>query len=85
MSWPTVLFLTNFCRELFYLSRDGRPLAVEIAANPAFRAANPHPLGTATFEHPGWWNAAADGKRFLVTKSGPPTYTVVLNWQAGLK
>ena len=34
-----------------------------------------------------FWDSAANGKHFLrvATKSGPQPYTVVLNWQAGLK
>jgi hypothetical protein len=33
------------------------------------------------------WDSAADGRRFLMlaTKNGSQPYTVVLNWQAGLK
>jgi hypothetical protein len=35
------------------------------------------------------WDASADGKRFLIdvpaTESTPAPFTVVLNWQAGLK
>ena len=70
-------------RELFYRSRGGRVMAVEIATKPAFRAGNPQSLGSL----PGAWDSATDGKRFLVlaSKSGPQPYTVVLNWQAGLK
>jgi hypothetical protein len=72
-------------RELYYLSlADRRLMAVEIATIPVFRAGNPQPLGVLTF---GSWDSAADGRRFLTlaTKSGPQPYTVVLNWQAGLK
>jgi Tol biopolymer transport system component len=70
-------------RELFYRSRGGRVMAVEIATKLAFRAGSPQSLGSL----PGAWDSAADGKRFLVlaSKSGPQPYTVVLNWQAGLK
>lgn len=71
-------------RELYYRSRDGRVQAVEIAASPAFRAGNPQPLGVVTSVS---WDSTADGKRFLsaANKSGTQEYTVVLNWQAGLK
>jgi len=69
-------------RELYYRSREGRLMAVEIATNPAFRAGMPQPLGifADAWESP-------DGKRFLAraAKNGPQSYTVVLNWQAGLK
>ena len=63
-------------------------MAAEIATNPAFRAGKPQPLGPLLTPGTGWvWDAAADGKRFLVAapKGGPEPYTVVLNWQAGLK
>jgi serine/threonine protein kinase/Tol biopolymer transport system component len=72
-------------RELYYRSQDGRAMAVNIATDPAFRAGKPQPLG---FVFNGLWDCASDGERFLVmapksTASEP--YTVVLNWQAGLK
>jgi hypothetical protein len=59
-------------------------MAVEIGANPGFRAGSPQLLGAFIF---GTWDSAADGRRFLrlATTSGPQPYTVVLNWQAGLK
>ena len=59
-------------------------MAVEIATSPAFRAGNPQPLGLLTSA---LWDSAADGRRFLglANESGPQPYTVVLNWQAGLK
>jgi Tol biopolymer transport system component len=71
-------------RELYYRSRGGELMAVEIATNPTFRAGNPQPLGVLTFVY---WDSAADGRRFLrmTTKGGSQPYTVVLNWQAGLK
>jgi hypothetical protein len=79
-------------RELYYRSRSGGLLAVEIATNPAFRAEKPQPLGVLT---PAFvnsvgsstWDSAADGRRFLkvANTKGPQPYTVVLNWQAGLK
>ena len=64
-------------------------MAVEIATNPVFRAKKPRPLGTLLrwFRSYNPWDSTTDGKRFLVPapKSGPEPYTVVLNWQAGLK
>jgi hypothetical protein len=65
-------------------------MAAEIAANPEVRAGKPQPLGPssplqgASFV----WDSTADGKRFLLAqtpKRGPEQFTVVLNWQAGLK
>jgi len=60
-------------------------MAVEIATNPVFRAGNPRPLGVLTSAL--GWDSAADGRRFLslAPKGGPQPFTVVLNWQAGLK
>ena len=71
-------------RELYYVSADRRVMAVDVAANPEFRAGNPKPLGVSVS---GWgWDCTADGKRFisLADKGGSP-YEAVLNWQAGLK
>jgi hypothetical protein len=76
-------------RELDYLTfPDERMMAVEIAAGPAFRAGKPQPLGWSIPPRAAW-DATADGKRFLVavpkSSSGPESYTVILNWQTGLK
>jgi len=78
-------------RELYYNARDGQPMAVEIATTPEFKSGKPQPLGFAT-EHRSYsgvlWDNTADGRRFLVaaTKDNKPEpYTVILNWQAGLK
>jgi len=76
-------------RELYYQSiYDGRLMAVEIVTTPVFRAGTPRPLGLVFPLDTGTpWDTAADGKRFLVAaESGKPEpYTVVLNWQTGLK
>jgi Tol biopolymer transport system component len=78
-------------RELYYLGGGGRIMAVEIATNPVFQAGKPQPVGplansrgTSPF---GLWDSTADGKHFLrvAARSGPEPYTVVMNWQAGLK
>ncbi len=80
-------------KELLYFS--GRKLmAVDISTNPAFKAGIPKVLfeaplfaGTTLSLH--HWDAAADGKRFLInTEAGENNsapITVVLNWAAGLK
>jgi len=73
-------------RELYYLSGQ-KLMAVEITTSPVFRAGKPRPLGLVIPRGAGW-DATGEGKRFLVAapKSGKPEpYTVVLNWQAGLK
>ncbi len=78
--------------ELYYRSREGWLMAVEIATNPTFRPGKPQPVVPLS-PGPQWpfpmnlWDSTADGKRFFgaAVKSGPEPYTVVLNWQAGLK
>ncbi|MCX6621931.1 MAG: hypothetical protein NTY38_12830, partial [Acidobacteria bacterium] len=73
-------------RELYYRADYRKLMAVEIATKPAFRAGSPRPLGTLTLAS--GWDVAADGRRFLGLVTGseaPPSYTVVLNWQEGLK
>jgi eukaryotic-like serine/threonine-protein kinase len=81
-------------RELYYRSlSDGKVMAVEIETNPTFRAATPRPLGTALPLPAAWpdlgslWDSTADGRRFLTltTVKSREQYTLVLNWQAGLK
>jgi len=79
-------------QELYYLSvpdydsmPDGTAMLVELATSPTFRAGKPEPIGILAPLF--WWDSTADGKRFLgaITQGGPQPYTVVLNWQAGLK
>ncbi len=73
-------------RELFYFNSD-KMMAVEIEPGPAFRARTPKML----FEGPyqgvsGSYDVTADGKRFLMLRSGAGTETgpaqvhVVLEW-----
>jgi Tol biopolymer transport system component len=70
-------------RELFYRAPSG-VMAVEIAAGPAFRAGETCPEEIHARSPV---VSSADGSRFLtlVPRSGPRPYTVVVNWQAGLK
>jgi eukaryotic-like serine/threonine-protein kinase len=79
-------------RELYYRSNPGGTIMeVEIATNPVFRPGKPQALGplSITQGSSGFvWDCTADGRRFLApaaAKTGPVPYTVVLNWQAGLK
>ena len=72
-------------KELYYATPEGKMMAVQIAA---LKAGIPQPL----FPMPPNaldWDASADGKRFLVAvpinESTPAPFTVVLNWQTGLK
>jgi len=64
-------------------------MAVEIATNPVFRHGKPQPVGPLVLQGPysGAWDSTADGRRFLApaAKSGPEPFTVVLNWQTGLR
>jgi hypothetical protein len=75
-------------KELYYLSLDLRLMAVEIKSSgeilePGVPALlfEPHPLPT-------FFDAAADGQRFLVMSSGveqSPPITLVQNWAPALK
>jgi serine/threonine protein kinase len=77
-------------KELFYISVDRRSMmSAGIATKPAFEASPPKmlfPLPAALGAPPA---VSADGKRFLVpvpvAQSGPQQFTIVQNWQAGLK
>ncbi len=78
-------------KELYYRASDGKLMAVEITASTVFRAEIPKALfrmpsegGPAAGSR---WDVASDGKRFLmpVAQSTATPFTVVLNWQVGLK
>jgi len=80
-------------KELYYVAADGKLMAVEIATNPVFQAGvpkalfqTPLPPSSAAREP---WAITPDGKRFLLLalgwQNGQAPFTVVLNWQAGLK
>jgi hypothetical protein len=66
-------------------------MAVEISTNPSFRAGKPQrvgPLPDSQRDFPTIaWDASADGKFLMAAraKGRPESFTVVLNWQAGLK
>ena len=79
-------------KELFYLSADLKAIqSVEIATKPDFKSS----LTTLSVPVPGNPNAVAtpaisgDGQSFLVpvpvASAAPPQFTLVMNWQAGLK
>jgi serine/threonine protein kinase len=81
-------------KELFFISPDGKLVAVEVRQIPEFQVGSPKPLfqtqiwgaGGVTNGHR--WDAVPDGQRFLInsaTATAPSSITVVLNWQAGLK
>jgi hypothetical protein len=63
-------------------------MAVDVTAGAVFQAGTPKPFFKV---QPGvtLWDVTADGTRFLVAEllgqSAPAPFTVVLNWQEGLK
>ncbi|MBZ5696531.1 MAG: protein kinase [Acidobacteriia bacterium] len=75
-------------KELFYLSLDGQAMAVDVSTAGVFQAGIPKTL----FKVPRgvlFWDVSTDGKRFLMPSpsaaSAQPPFTVVLNWETGLK
>lgn len=82
-------------KELFYLSFDGKLMAVDVTEGREFKVGTPKPL----FQAPatsiqsrtamsGWaWGVTSDGQRFLfdVVKTSSESLTAVLNWTAELK
>ena len=82
-------------KELFYLSFDGKLMAVDVTEGREFKVGTPKPL----FQAPatsiqsrtamnGWaWDVTSDGQRFLfdAVKTSSESLTVVLNWTAELK
>jgi hypothetical protein len=78
---------------LYYVAPDGKLMAVEIATNPVFRAGAPKalfqtPLQSEVSAIVQSWDLTPDGKRFLFmapSQQGAAPFTVVQNWQAGLK
>ena len=82
-------------KELFYLSLDGKLMAVNVAEGPKFRAGVPESLFQALVVRGRResllgvlrWDVAPDGKHFLINtvKTSSEPLTVVLNWTAELK
>jgi hypothetical protein len=83
-------------KELFFIGGDGKMMAADIKAvpgsKPVFDHGVPKPLfdariavaaSTIAFQY----DVTADGKRFLVDTGDATdsTFTVVVNWRAGLK
>jgi Tol biopolymer transport system component/predicted Ser/Thr protein kinase len=80
-------------KELFYLSADGKMMAVAVKPGPQFEAGIPKPLfdvRTAGLDlrSASVYDVAEDG-RFLIAvpveQGGTTPITVVVNWQAGLR
>jgi hypothetical protein len=78
---------------LFYVSLDGKMMAVDVSSGQAFKTSVPKVL----FQVPIYgddsapslfrWDTTADGQRFLVdtVDSSPEPLTMVLNWTAGVQ
>jgi serine/threonine protein kinase len=83
--------------ELFFVSGDGKLMAVDVKTAPSFEAAVPHVLFDAHISvgvgtrFAFRYDVSPDGQRFLINNVGQPTavgptqITVVTNWEAGLK
>ena len=75
-------------KELTYVASDEKVMALEVTTTPALSFGEPKPLFTLP---PGAraGDSTEDGQRWLiavpVALSTPAPFTVVLNWQAGLK
>jgi Tol biopolymer transport system component len=85
-------------KELFYISADSKMMAAEVSLTPTFSARVPKALFTVPILGGGApvnttrYDVTADGQKFLITSlttestgAPSPPFTVVLNWQAGLK
>jgi Serine/threonine protein kinase len=82
-------------KELFYLSFDGKLMAVDVTQGRVFKVGTPKSL----FQAPstsiqnrtamnGWaWDVTSDGKRFLfdAVKTSSESLTAVLNWSAEME
>jgi serine/threonine protein kinase len=81
--------------ELFYISADGKMMAVEVKAGSTFAAGATKPLFdtplrelTDSLQPFDSYAVSRDGQRFLIndfTETSAPPLTVVLNWTADLK
>lgn len=78
-------------KELFYVTPDGKVMAVEVGTDAAFEAGTPQALFVTSLKNASGWryDVSPDGQRFLVNRpidqeSSPPI-TLVQNWTALLK
>jgi Tol biopolymer transport system component len=83
-------------KEIYYLSRDNKFMAVEISSSPSFHAGEPKmlfpaPAGFVRGTTPGAFaDASPDGKRFLMAlpvalNTAQQQFTTVMNWTGLLK
>jgi hypothetical protein len=82
-------------KELFYLSLDGKLMAVNVPEGAVFKVGTPKPLfqlpvtsiQNRTAVNAFRWDVTSDGKRFLIdeARSSTEPLTVVLNWAAEME
>jgi Tol biopolymer transport system component len=83
-------------KEIFYISADGKLMAVEVKAGLTFEALAAKPLFDTPIKVYVWvaplskdsYAVSGDGQRFLInnfTETSAPLFTVVMNWTADLK
>ncbi|MGH9687612.1 MAG: protein kinase domain-containing protein [Candidatus Acidiferrales bacterium] len=80
-------------KDLYYVAPAGMLMEVAVATKPDFRAGVPKALFHLPMQSPtpgfSFWDVTPDSKRFLIAapaaQSASTPFTVVLNWQAGLK
>jgi eukaryotic-like serine/threonine-protein kinase len=75
-------------KELFFVSRDRKVMAVDIQTGLGVTVGVPHTLFETKINAP-YWDVSADGQRFLLATATALTadspITVVLNWWAGIR
>jgi eukaryotic-like serine/threonine-protein kinase len=74
-------------KELYYVTLDWQVMAVEVTSKPVFQAGTPKLLFQAPAQPSrGAGDFTVDGQHFLfLAPMGQAPFTVILNWQAGLK
>ena len=80
-------------RELYYISAEGKLMAVEITPGAELKARSPKalfaPSGYRVISDDQGYTLTGDGQRFLLVTSAEeasvPPFTVVLNWMAEMK
>jgi hypothetical protein len=82
----------NDGKELYYLTADGKLVAVDVGGGATLKLSQPHVLFTSPIS--GFtglvqiWNVSKDGQKFLIPRSSAQSkeaFIVEVNWQAALK
>ena len=75
-------------KEIIYLAPNGDLMSVDVSTTPVFQAGVPKRLFNPKAASR-YWDVTSDGRRFVIPvpvgQNSAAPYTVVLNWQAGLK